>query len=395
MTARLAQSRWSVVVAYCILTAVTQILWVTFTPITTETAAYWHVSTGAVGWLSEVFPLVYVLVSLPFGRLTDRWFRGSLAVGAVLTAVGGLMRVLPGFSFVLLGQIVASLGQPMVLNAVNKVAVGYVSPKRRPSAIAASSASLFVGILLSTASAPFLLQRFGFPVLLWIQGVTSGVAALYLLVTLRRMPLYRFEQASVASIKSVWALSSVRRFSLLLFAGFGLFIAVTTWLQVLVEPVHISANLVGAALGLMTAAGIIGAAVIPPWAVHGSRGRAALCVSLIVSCAMLVTVLAGRPLWLFIVCIALAGFFLLADLPIVLTAAEAFVPAGSLATATGILLLFGNLGGIVLALCVQLLLGHRWFAVGLLALVAVASIPVAWRFRTVDEQQQPTNSSIR
>lgn len=388
-----SQSRWSVVIAYCLLTAVTQIFWVTFTPITTEAAAYWHVSTSAVGWLSEVFPLIYVILSLPLARLADRWFRGSLAVGAVLTAIGGLMRIAPGFSFSLTGQIIIAVGQPLVLNAVNKTAFSYVAVKRRPTAIAASSASLFVGILLSTVSGPFILASAGLGRVLWVQGIIGVLVVLYLLVTLRLKPVYRSDQTSVASLRSVWALPNLRRFSVLLFAGFGLFITVTTWLQVLVTPAHISAQTIGIALGLMTAAGIVGAAIVPPWSIRGQRGRVVLCASLLISFAMLATVVTGRPLWLLLSFIILSGFFLLADLPIVLTATEATVPAASLATATGILLLFGNLGGIVLALSVQLLLHQRLLAIGLLALVVLAAVPVAWRFpRSDEQQQQPTDA---
>lgn len=61
------RSRWSVVTAYAILAAMTQLLWVTFAPITTAASSEWHVSVDAVGWLSLVFPLVYVLLSIPFG----------------------------------------------------------------------------------------------------------------------------------------------------------------------------------------------------------------------------------------------------------------------------------------------------------------------------------------
>ena len=81
--------RWSVVVAYASVVAVTQMLWLTFAPITTDVARDFDVSKTAVGLLALVFPLFYVLLAIPAGIALDRWFRGSLAAGAVLTALAG------------------------------------------------------------------------------------------------------------------------------------------------------------------------------------------------------------------------------------------------------------------------------------------------------------------
>ena len=63
------------VVAYALVCAATQVLWLTYAAITTETARRYGVSVGAVGWLAEIFPLLYVALAIPAGILLDRWFR--------------------------------------------------------------------------------------------------------------------------------------------------------------------------------------------------------------------------------------------------------------------------------------------------------------------------------
>src|SRR5579871_4309233 len=55
---------WGVIVAYALLTAATQMLWLTFAAITTDSAHRYGVSEGAVGWLAEIFPLLYVLLAI-------------------------------------------------------------------------------------------------------------------------------------------------------------------------------------------------------------------------------------------------------------------------------------------------------------------------------------------
>ncbi|NQX64036.1 MFS transporter [Paenibacillus qinlingensis] len=384
--ANATRSRWSVVFAYALLAAVTQLLWVTFTPITTAASSEWHVSVDAVGWLSLVFPLVYVLLSIPFGMAADRWFRGSLLIGGALTAMGALVRILPGYEYALIGQIVISIGQPLVLNAVNKLAVLYVRPEQRANAIAAGTASLFVGILVSTVTVPFLLAWQGMSAVLWTQGAMSVFAAVAMYVALRQAPVFEVDEAAetssgfgLSAIATLWSQRWVRLFSLLLFAGFGIFITLATWLEVLASAIGFNAQQVGIGIGVMTAAGIVGAALVPRWALRGQRARVVVRFSLAASVLLLIGLAVGMPQWMFISLLALCGFLLLADLPVMLSLAEAKSDPQSVGAVTGLLLLFGNLGGIVLSLIVQLLLGHRMVAIGVLALVAILILPaVRW-----------------
>ena len=86
-------ARWGTVAAYAAVAAANQLLWLTYAPITTDAAAHFGVSESAVGWLSQVFPLLYVVLALPAGLALDRWFRPALLAGAWLTALGGAVRL--------------------------------------------------------------------------------------------------------------------------------------------------------------------------------------------------------------------------------------------------------------------------------------------------------------
>src|SRR5271163_3223514 len=83
---------WRVIVAYALVCAGTQVLWLSYAAITTETARFYGVSVSAVGWLAEIFPLLYVVLAIPAGILLDRWFRPVLTGGGVLVALGGFVR---------------------------------------------------------------------------------------------------------------------------------------------------------------------------------------------------------------------------------------------------------------------------------------------------------------
>ncbi len=150
---RVLRTRWSVLAAFVLVTTANQMLWLTFAPVTTEAAKHYGVSVGAIGALSAVFPALYVLLAIPAGFALDRWFKGAVLVGAALTALGGLLRLVgDDYTWVLVGQLVVAVAQPLVTNSVAKLAGAYTSEEDRPMAIAVCSAGLFAGLLLAFAT---------------------------------------------------------------------------------------------------------------------------------------------------------------------------------------------------------------------------------------------------
>jgi hypothetical protein len=74
-----------------------------------------------------------------------------------------------------------------------------------------------------------------------------------------------------------------------------------------------------------------------------------------------------------------AGFFLLAGLPVVLDWSELHAGPERAAGAAGFLLLAGNLGGVVLALVVQAVIGNPYASLGALAVAGLAGLALATR----------------
>ena len=46
-------SRWPVIAAFALVGAATQVLWLTFAPVTTVAAVHYGVSENAIGWLAK------------------------------------------------------------------------------------------------------------------------------------------------------------------------------------------------------------------------------------------------------------------------------------------------------------------------------------------------------
>ena len=85
---RVRTARWALLLAFAALVAATQVLWLSFAPVTTRAADALGVSEGAIGDLAVVNPVLYVLLAIPAGRWADRRFGTALSTGAGLTAAG-------------------------------------------------------------------------------------------------------------------------------------------------------------------------------------------------------------------------------------------------------------------------------------------------------------------
>ncbi len=371
----------NVIVAYALVCAATQVLWLTYAAITTETARRYGVSVGAVGWLAEIFPLLYVALAIPAGVLLDRWFRPALAAGGALVALGGIVRLGGAtFAWAMAGQVLVAVAQPVVLSAVSKLAGEYLPVEQRAGGIAVGSAGGFLGMVLALLLGPTLGAHGQLERLLVIEAVLAVVPAVALAIVLRRPGHASNEHAAIegSAVRALWELRPIRTHCGLVFIGFGIFVALATWLQTLLHPSGVSETAAGTLLVGMVIAGIIGCAVLPPLVARRRAERSFMRVAVLTACGGCVVL--GVTPWLGVRALALVamGVVLLPALPVILTAAEQLAGAAA-GTAGAIVWMAGNLGGLAVALLVQVLVHHPLIAFLAMAAVSLLGLPLTQR----------------
>jgi predicted MFS family arabinose efflux permease len=384
-----------VIVPYGLVCASTQVLWLTYAVITTETARHYGVSVAAVGWLAEIFPLLYVVLAIPAGILLDRWFRSVLAGGGALVAIGGLLR-LGGdtFAWAMAGQATVAVAQPVVLSAVSKLAGEYLPAQQRATGISVGSAGGFVGMVLALILGPTVgghgqLQR-----LLEIEAVLAVVPAAMLALSLRRPGAESEEHSAIAgnAARRLWALPSMRTLCGLVFVGFGVFVALATWLQTLLEPSGVSETTAGALLVGMVIAGVIGCAVLAPAVVARGAERGFMRCAVLVSGAGCIALGAMPWIGARAAVIVAMGLVMLPALPVILAATERLAgPAAG--TAGAIVWMAGNLGGLVVALIVQALVHHPLAAFMAMAVVSFMGLPLVARLVAIPPRDEPVGQA--
>lgn len=381
------RSRWSMIAVFALLGAVTQVLWVTYAPVTDAAGRYYGVGDSAIGWLANVFPLLYVLLAIPAGIVLDRWFRGGLAAGALLVAAGALVRVTgDGYAVALAGQLIVAVAQPLVLNAITGVAGRYLAERDRPTGIAVGSASTFAGLIIGFGLGAVFTTDVH--TLLVVQAGLAVVAAVAVLASLRTPAEHKTDAVAAGTLRAAWGDPFNRTLCALVFVPFGVFVALSTFAQPLLEPAGVSESTAGLILIANVVAGVVGCAVVPIWANRRGRELVVLTTSLLVTAVSCVVLALAPGTVTGFVALTLIGFGLLPALPIVLELTERRA-GGAEGTAAGLMWLSGNLGGLVVAAVVGVLVDDPLPAFLLLAVLSLLTLPVLRLFSRISSPVSP------
>lgn len=125
---------------------------------------------------------------------------------------------------------------------------------------------------------------------------------------------------------------------------------------------------------------MVGCAVLPPLVDRRNAERTFMRAAAVTAIAGPVLLGLATPVAVRAVVLAAMGFVLLPALPIILTAAERLAGSAMAGTAGAIVWLAGNLGGLVVALVVQVLVHHPTPAFLAMAVLSLPAVLFAERF---------------
>jgi len=384
--------RWVVLAAFMLVAAMNQLAWITFAPITGDAAAFYGVSDFAIGLLSLVFMAVFIVMSFPASWVIDTLgIRVGVGIGAALTGGFALLRGLvpADYTWVLVAQIGLAVGQPFVLNAVTKTAARWFPARERATAAGLGMLAIYLGILLGLVLTPALVSRTSLPVALRVYGIAAAViaAAFFGLVRERPPSPAGAEERSLV-LDGLRAILRDRTFLLLVllfFIGLGVFNAATTWIENIVRPRGFTAAQAGWVGGLILAGGILGAVVLPTLSDRSGRRVPFLWIALAGSVPGLLGITFAQSYGLLLLSAFVFGFFLLSSGPIGFQyAAEVTQPVPE-GTSNGLLLLAGQVSGILFILGMDALkspaTGSMTSSLVVLAALLALSLILATRFR--------------
>ncbi len=354
---RASKYRFVVLAAYMLVVAANQLLWISFAPVTRVAAEFYGVSDLAIGLLSLVFMLVFIVVSVPASWILDTYgIRVGVGIGVALTAAFGLLRGLlaDSYAWVLAAQIGIAVGQPFILNAIAKLAGRWFPLRERATAAGLGSLAMYAGIFIGLAVTPLLVLQTDLPATLVVYGIAAVVAGVVFFALVRERPATPVgpEERSLVldGLKSMLRNRDFLILLVLFLIGLGLFNAVTTWVEDIVRPRGFSIDQAGLAGGMMVIGGIVGALVIPALSDRLRRRVPFMLLALAGAIPGLLGVTFATSYGLLLASSFVLGAFLLSSGPLGFQyGAEITHPAPE-GTSNGLLLLVGQISGIVFIL---------------------------------------------
>jgi len=390
--------RWVVLAAFMYVAALTQLYWLNFSAIDTYVEENLHISAFSTGLLTLVFPLTYVLLSLPSGMIIDRkGFKYSIGIGAIFTGIFSMIRIIDPYSYTLLliSQIGISIGQPFIVNGITKLVAVWFPQKEDATAVGLGSLALFIGMVISLGATPSLVDSLGLRPMLLIYGIMgiAGTLLVFLLVRAKPpTPARESKEEKISIREGIRSILKVRDFVILGFValiGIGVFNGLATWLEkILNELHHISMVDAGTISSVLVFSGMLGCVIIPIVSDRIKKRKPFLILASLVG-AICVTVLMFESGFVTnMVNGIVLGFFLLSALPIMLTMSIEITGEKYAGISVAYLQLLGNGAAVVIVPIMEVLHGVRGeyiYPLVFIAVLLVIAVVMAVRIRETGE----------
>ena len=391
--------RWVILAAYMYVAALTQLYWLNFSSIDTYIEENLHISAFSTGLLALVFPLTYVLLSLPSGMIIDKkGFKYSVGIGAIFTGVFSMIRIIDPYSYplLLISQIGISIGQPFVLNGITKLVVTWFPRKEEATAVGLGSLALFIGMVVGLGVTPSLVDSLGLKSMLLIYGITGIAGTLLFFLLVRSKPptpaREAKEEEKISIREGLKSILRIRDFVILGFValiGIGVFNGLATWLEkILNEMHHISMVDAGTISSVLVFSGMLGCVAIPIVSDRIKKRKPFLILASLVG-AICITVLMFESGFVGnMVNGIVLGFFLLSALPIMLTMSIEITGEKYAGISVAYLQLLGNGAAVAIVPLMEILRsvrGEYILPLVFIAVLLVIAVVMAFRIRETGE----------
>ena len=371
-------NKWLIIAGFSLLLGVNQFLWLTFATIVISTEAHFGVNDFFANLLTLMFPIVFVLLAIHSGKVLDNiGYKKIVSLAALLMLIGSIIRWLGAdhYWLVFAGQLLIAIAQPYITNAINQATSDWFDK----SQIATVTGVIMGGMFLATALGAFapapLIKAFGFSGMLLINVIITAVAVVGFLLVVAEKPKQQDSAISLHEIESLLKNKRLWFISLAVFIAMGYFNGLSNWIAPILAPRGIDEATAGIITAMLIVGGILGALVIPLLSDYLQKRRIFLILATLIGASAtypLLYLTTGMTTLLFSF---ILGFSLLAGYPLLIAAAEDTVHASQAAKAVAMLMMMGNLGGVMMVLLMQGEIGltGSWTPTGWVLIIAVAS----------------------
>jgi len=356
-TIRLYRYRWVILLIFFMITALIEIQWIMLAPVTKESVAFYNVSELQIAFLSMIFMIVYIFMSVPASYIIDTWgIRIGIGIGALFTGVFSLVKgIYPSdYNVLCISQTGLAIAQPFILNATTRLAAKWFPIDERATAAGISTLGQYVGIIIAMVATPLLVSSHSIGEAMMFYGIITAAGSVLFLVLMKEQPPHPPCHAGhekrinpVEGLKQMLKNRDMLMLLLLFFIGLGMFNAVTTWIEEILSPRGFTPVQAGITTAAMLMGGIAGASSLPILSDKYRKRKNFIILTMACMIPGLIGVTFAEQYWLLLVSAFIFGFFIMSAGPIGFQyGAEVSYPAPE-SMSQGLIILSGQISGIV------------------------------------------------
>ncbi|MGI6766851.1 MAG: MFS transporter [Lentihominibacter sp.] len=349
--------RWVILIVTIPIIMATEMMWLTFSPISSIVAEHYGVAGFAVDMLAASYMIMFIIFCIPSTYVIDRFgFRTSLVIGALLTGVFGLARAFFAGSFllVIISQFLIAAGQPFLLNITTKAAANWFPFNERATADGLLTMAQYTGFAIPMALSPVLVEAIGIRSMLYVFAVVGIAAMVLVLLFVREKP--KVAPPGPAAPKEDFSRKTFVRLAknkqyvfclVVAFVSMGIFNTILTLIESILLPRGITSAEAGTIGAVFVLAGIVGAVILPMFSDKtGIRIKLIFTVIVILTPLYLALTLVSSFIIL-IIAAGLGGFTIMGVAPVLFQhASETGYPVQE-GTSLGSLILMGQISGVL------------------------------------------------
>ncbi|MFI5141158.1 MAG: nitrate/nitrite transporter [Bacteroidia bacterium] len=355
--------RWAVLMAYFGVAAMCQMLWLNFAPLVSFIQNKYGVSELAVSSLLLSFPLLYVLLSIHSGTLIDKkGYRYVIILGSVISAVFACVRSFDNnFYMLVIGQMGIAVGQPYIINGISKLVSDWFDKEESAMATGVGTAGMLIGMAVGMGLTPALNESMGFTQTLWIFAGLSIVLTIIFVLFGKENNLIKGDAATTSAMGEIKLLLKNKNLVVLFvlwFFAFGVFNGLTTWIDKLITPNGLTAEEVGLVGAFLIVGGIVGSLIIPVLSDKLKTRKPFIIMCCLAALLIIYPLCTLHSVTTVYILGGLLGFFFLPGYALLLSMCEEMAGIEKAGAATGIFMMSGNAGAVVVIALMPIINGE-------------------------------------
>lgn len=355
--------RWAVLMAYFGVAAMCQFLWLNLAPLVSFLQLKYQVSELAVSSLLLSFPLLYVLLSIHSGTLIDKkGYRYVIMLGSIISAVFACVRVFDdSFYILVIGQTGIAIGQPYIINGISKLVSDWFDKEEVAMATGIGTAGMLIGMAIGMGLTPALNESLGFQKTMLVFAILSIALTAVFFFLGKENNLVKSKAIALSAIGEIKALLASKNLVILCtitFFALGVFNGLTTWLEPILKPNNVNAEEAGLVGAFLILGGIVGSLIIPTISDKLKVRKPFLALCCLTALFIIYPLCTMGSLTMLYVLGGLLGFFFLPGYALLLSMCEEIAGNEKAGAATGLLMMAGNAGAVVVIAAMPLINGE-------------------------------------